>query len=91
MDSSAGWLLLGKDKSLALQLAAAGFDVWMANSRGNRFSRNHTHLEPEDPRFWEWSWGDMADHDIPAQVERIVEVTGHDKMVYFGFSQVRMW
>jgi pimeloyl-ACP methyl ester carboxylesterase len=90
MDSSAGWLLLGKDKSLALQLAASGFDVWMGNSRGNRFSRNHTYLNPDEPRFWEWSWADMAEHDLPAQVEKVVEVTGQDKMVYFGFSQVSM-
>jgi pimeloyl-ACP methyl ester carboxylesterase len=90
MDSSAGWLLLGPGKALALQLADAGYDVWMGNVRGNRFSRNHTHLTPEDPAFWRWSWDQIARYDFPAQVNTLVKVSGQDRLVVVGYSQGTM-
>jgi hypothetical protein len=61
----------------------------LQTTTGNRYSRNHTSLDPDaDPAFWRWSWADMADYDVPAMVARVVEVTGQEDMVYFGYSQV---
>ncbi len=37
-----------------------GYDVWLGNVRGNSLSRSHKWLTPDDPRFWEWSYGEMA-------------------------------
>lgn len=31
-----------------------GYDVFIANARGNRFSRNHTSLDPNDGHFWKF-------------------------------------
>ena len=42
------WLLLPPKKSLAFLLADNGFDVWIANSRGTKFSRGHTSLTSND-------------------------------------------
>lgn len=42
------WLLLPPHKSLALLLADNGFDVWIANTRGTKYSRGHVSLTPTD-------------------------------------------
>ncbi|GFH08989.1 lipase, partial [Haematococcus lacustris] len=60
LDSSAGWLLQGPGNSLACSLALEGWDVWLGNVRGNRFSRNHTHLSAADQEFWAYSWDHHA-------------------------------
>lgn len=43
------WLLNSPDRNLPLILADNGFDVWIANTRGTRFSRRHTSMDPSDP------------------------------------------
>lgn len=91
MDSSAGWLLLGR-RSLALSLAEAGWDVWLGNARGNRFSRNHSRLSPDGAdaaAFWSFSWDHHALHDLPASVSAALAVSGAASLVLVGFSQVR--
>jgi pimeloyl-ACP methyl ester carboxylesterase len=40
MDSADGWTV-NDDQSQAFVLARAGYDVWMANSRGTKKSKRH--------------------------------------------------
>ena len=54
----------------------AGFDVWLGNSRGNTYSRNHTVWSAEQAEFWQFSWDEMAGSDLTATIDYITTVTG---------------
>ena len=56
----------GRDGSLGFLLAAEGFDVWLGNTRGNRYSSSHETISPTSPEFWDWSWDAMARYYISA-------------------------
>lgn len=84
--SSFDWVVLGPDKSLGFLLADAGYDVWLANARGNTYSRKHVSLNPSDPKFWEYSWHEMGTYDVPAEIDHILATTGQKKLYYIGHS-----
>lgn len=90
MDSCACWVLNG-EKSLAFLLAEWGYDVWMNNTRGNRYSRHHVTLDPDDDKdkeqFWDYSFEDMARYDQPALFNFVQGRTGVKKVTYIGHSQ----
>jgi lysosomal acid lipase/cholesteryl ester hydrolase len=90
MDSCAGWILNG-NPSLAFILADNGYDVWMNNTRGNRYSKHHAFLEPNKDshkeQFWDYSFEEMAKYDQPALFTYVLGKTGVQKVAYIGHSQ----
>lgn len=90
LDSSAGAVCNGQD-SMVYKLADEGFDVWMNNSRGNRFSKMHKYLDCNFHRkYWDFSFQEMAEYDLPAIFEFIFEQTGCSSLTYIGHSQGTM-
>lgn len=73
---------------MAFFFADAGFDVWMNNSRGNCFSRDHKYLDPDnDECFWDFSFHELGKFDQPALIDYILKHTGNKTLTYFGHSQ----
>lgn len=89
LDSSDGWLCNEEHLNLPLILANLGFDVWLSNSRGNKYSRNHISLNPDSSfEFWQFSFEEMGYYDIPSVIEYIIKINKmFNKINYIGHSQ----
>ncbi|KAI8853606.1 Alpha/Beta hydrolase protein [Chytridium lagenaria] len=74
-------------QNLAFALADAGYDVWLGNTRGNKYSCKHRVLKPTEEAFWDFSIDHLALHDLPDAVSYILKVTGAPSLSYIGFSQ----
>jgi len=86
MSSDHVYLVNSNENALAYVLADRCFDVWLANSRGNTYSRRHVTLSPEEEAFWDHSWDEMGRYDISANIEYILKTTGEEKIAYVGHS-----
>lgn len=77
MDSTKFWVINGKEDSFAFILAEAGYDVWLGDNRGNRYSRFHITLDPdsfdkdERHKYWFHTFEDMAEFDLAAFFDKI--------------------
>ncbi|TGZ60894.1 hypothetical protein CRM22_008291 [Opisthorchis felineus] len=87
LDSAHTWINNLRNQSLAFILADAGFDVWLGNSRGSTYSRKHEKYDTHHIEFWEFSWDQMAQFDLPASVYHVLQVTGSNTLGYVGHSQ----
>ncbi|KAG5128915.1 hypothetical protein JHK84_035312 [Glycine max] len=79
------WVVNPPDESLGFILADNGYDVWLANVRGTKYSRGHISLHPNDMAYWDWSWDELARYDLPAFVQYVYNQTGQ-RMHYAGHS-----
>jgi pimeloyl-ACP methyl ester carboxylesterase len=91
LDSATSWVMNFPDQSLGYILADAGYDVWLGNMRGSRYSRAHVKYNPaHDEAFWDFSWDEMANIDFPSMVYYILNATQQTKIAYVGHSQGTM-
>jgi pimeloyl-ACP methyl ester carboxylesterase len=90
VDSSSTWVMNPPHQSLAFILADAGFDVWLGNSRGNKYSNKHRKYTTNDPEFWDFSFDEMAHFDLPACIHYVKNKTKGADLTYIGHSQGTM-
>lgn len=73
--------------NLAFMLADLGYDVWLGNTRGNKYSLKHRTRSPLNQEFWDFSLDEFAHHDLPSTVDYVLQTTGMPSLTYIGFSQ----
>lgn len=73
--------------TIAFELGKRCFDVWLPNSRGNKYSQEHRIYTNKSLEFWDFSYDEMIRYDLPAVVDYILEETEHKNLDYIGHSQ----
>ena len=90
LDSSSTFVINMADQSLGFMLADAGYDVWLGNVRGNKYSSAHVKLDVNSDAFWDFSFNEMGKYDMPAMLNYALEYTNQSQLVYIGHSQGTM-
>lgn len=73
--------------TLGFELGKRCYDVWMSNSRGNKYSSTHMTLSNKSVSFWDFSFDEMIGYDLPAVIDYILEETNNTSIDYVGHSQ----
>jgi lysosomal acid lipase/cholesteryl ester hydrolase len=87
MNSEVWVCLTEEERCLPFALVNQGYDVWLGNNRGNKYSKKSTHLSPTSTEFWNFSMDQFAFHDIPNTIDYILDTTSQPSLSYIGFSQ----
>lgn len=84
--SSIDWVNLGTNHSLPYTLADAGYEVWLANLRGNTLSRRHASLNPNSEKYWDFTFHEVGLYDLPALIDFALARSGNTKLHFVGWS-----
>ncbi|KAI0292526.1 Alpha/Beta hydrolase protein [Russula brevipes] len=87
MNSEVWVCVTDPERSVPFVLAELGYDVWLGNNRGNKYSKKSILHDPNSSKFWDFSIDDFAWHDIPDTIEYILQITRAQNLSYVGFSQ----
>jgi pimeloyl-ACP methyl ester carboxylesterase len=90
LDSSFTFVSNFRNQSLAFVLADAGYDVWLGNNRGTTWSNQHTTYTTDDDEYWDFSWQEMAEYDMPAMINYVLDTSGRSTLSYVGHSEGTM-
>ena len=70
------------------QLYDQGYDIWMGNNRGTKYSNVSEKFPDDDDSFerWDFSYAELGIYDNPAFMDLIMQQTGAPKVTYIGYS-----
>jgi len=82
------WINNYEEKAPAFILAKEGYDVWLGNNRGNHYSSEHEFLDPivDKKEYFDFSFEELGRFDIPAMINKVIEITKEEKINYIGHS-----
>ncbi|TKA73390.1 hypothetical protein B0A49_06803 [Cryomyces minteri] len=87
MNSEVWVCLTERERCLPFMLVDRGYDVWLGNNRGNKYSKKSVNHSPTEIPFWNFSMDQFAFHDIPDSIEYVLSTTQQPSLSYIGFSQ----
>jgi lysosomal acid lipase/cholesteryl ester hydrolase len=87
MNSEVWVCITEEERCLPFALVEQGYDVWLGNNRGNKYSKKSTRFSPASADFWNFSMDQFAFHDIPDSIDYILATTSQPSLSYIGFSQ----
>lgn len=64
-------------------LSNMGFDVWIGNNRGTKYSCQERKREG----YWDYTFDELVKYDVPTFINGILAMTGAEKIIYIGHSQ----
>lgn len=87
MNSEVWVCITEEERCLPFALVNQGYDVWLGNNRGNKYSKKSTRLSPTSTEFWNFSMDQFAFYDIPDSIDYVLSTTSQASLSYIGFSQ----
>lgn len=85
--NSADFIATGPNVALPYLLADHGYDVFLGNARGTKYSTEHVKHSYKSSEFWNFSWHEIGYFDLPAMIEYALDKTDSSKVYYVGHSQ----
>lgn len=87
LDAAGSWVTNLPHQSLAYLLADAGYDVWLGNVRGTKYSQRKRHTPHLPLTDWAFSFDLQARYDVPDTINHILDHSRYDKVAIVGHSQ----
>ncbi|XP_066902776.1 lipase 1 [Halyomorpha halys] len=67
-------------------LLEEGYDVWLTNQRGTVYNEYSLRYKRSDPRFWNFSFHEAGLYDLPAFIDKILQIRRTEQLFYIGHS-----
>eukprot|EP00349_Pseudokeronopsis_sp_Brazil_P004323 CAMPEP_0202959324 /NCGR_PEP_ID=MMETSP1396-20130829/3538_1 /ASSEMBLY_ACC=CAM_ASM_000872 /TAXON_ID= /ORGANISM="Pseudokeronopsis sp., Strain Brazil" /LENGTH=78 /DNA_ID=CAMNT_0049677831 /DNA_START=298 /DNA_END=534 /DNA_ORIENTATION=- len=72
-DEGSTWLFQEREKNLIFSLLEQRkYDIWIGNSREASYAKGHKDFDHSDPRYWNFTFYEMATEDLPAFIDYIL-------------------
>ncbi|KAL3276452.1 hypothetical protein HHI36_011833 [Cryptolaemus montrouzieri] len=74
------------DLSLGLYLLDKGYEVWLGNLRGSKYSNTHLNYTMSDFEYWDFSFHEQGYYDMKSQFDLVQRITNRNDIVFISYS-----